>query len=503
VSIQSRKARIEIYRSAIEAAVPHGPEVVKRTFRKFATTDLFFLLTHVLRRPDVNNDWLYDRCNEVQSRPNGYLDLWARGHYKSTIITFGLTIFELLSDPELTFCIISHKSAIAKDFLSQIKTELEQNERVKYLFDDILYQNPQKEADTWSLDGGLVLKRQSNPKEPTIGTSGLIDGQAIGMHYRRIIYDDVVTPASVNTPEMIKKTTDSFKVSLNLVSKENYELRGIGTRYHYNDTYREIIKNGTLKPRIHKATVDGTVRGEPVFFTREELDKKYNDMRGYIFACQMLQDPKADGAAMFKREDMRFYKKRPALGGMNIYIVVDPADSKEKTGDNTSMWVIGLGQDQNYYVLDGIRDKLNLTESTEALFDLVRTYYPIAVGYEKYGLQRDIQHIEYVQDLENYHFNIIQVAGPVKKSGRISGLVPSFEDHRWYFPEKLIKTTVTGEVVDLVKLFIDDEFVDYPVVAHDDMLDSLARILSPELKVRWPVSGGAMDVEYVSDKAYC
>ena len=503
MSIQSRQARNEIYRSAIEAAVPYGEDVVKRTFRRFATTDLFFLLTHVLRRPDVNNDWLYDRCNEVQSRPNGYLDLWARGHYKSTLITFGLTIFELLSDPELTFCIFSHKSPAAKDFLSQIKTEFEQNERVKYLFDDILYQNPQKEADSWSLDGGLVLKRKGNPKEPTISTSGLVDGQAIGMHFNRLIYDDVVVPASVSTPEMIKKTTNAFKLSLNLVSKDDYELRGIGTRYHYNDTYRTIIEDGILKPRIHKATVDGTATGEPVFFSKEELAEKRRHMGGYIFGCQMLQDPKADGVAQFRKDDIRYYDKKPQLAEINIYIVVDPANEKKKTSDYTCMWVIGLGPDKNYYVLDGLRDRLNLTERTEALFDLVSQYFPLNVGYEKYGLQSDIQHIEYVQDQKNYHFSIVPVGGSTGKTDRILGLVPSFEEHRWYYPKKLLKATSDGKVIDLVKTFIDEEFVDFPVVGHDDMLDAKARILAPELKARWPLNNGAMDTDFVHDGAYC
>ena len=73
----------------------------------------------------------------VQESPDGHLDLWAREHYKSTIITFGQTIQDILRDPEVTVGIFSHTRPIAKGFLRQIKRELESNQTLKDLFPDI------------------------------------------------------------------------------------------------------------------------------------------------------------------------------------------------------------------------------------------------------------------------------------------------------------------------------------------------------------------------------
>ena len=55
--------------------------------RQLAQTDLFYLLVYVLGRNDVNHDWIFARCREVEAQPNEYLDLWARDHFKSSLIT--------------------------------------------------------------------------------------------------------------------------------------------------------------------------------------------------------------------------------------------------------------------------------------------------------------------------------------------------------------------------------------------------------------------------------
>src|SRR4051794_14469281 len=84
------------------------PEALRQVERELCRRDLFFLLVYVLHRKDVNRDWLYARCREVEAAPNGFLDLWAREHYKSTIITFALTIRDVLVDPEITVGIFSY-----------------------------------------------------------------------------------------------------------------------------------------------------------------------------------------------------------------------------------------------------------------------------------------------------------------------------------------------------------------------------------------------------------
>lgn len=234
--------------------------------RALCSGDLFFLLVYAMRRKDMDNDWIFARCREVQGNPDGYLDLWAREHYKSTIITVGLTILNILNNPDITVGIFSHSRPIAKAFLRQIKREFETNRVLQELFPHICPPG-RGETRTWSEDGGIVVRRGGNPKENTVEAWGLVDGQPTGKHFDLLVYDDVVTLESVSTPEQIRKTTEAWRLSLNLGARGGAR-RMIGTRYHANDTYAELLKQKSVVPRLYPATVDGTLEGEPV------LDRK-------------------------------------------------------------------------------------------------------------------------------------------------------------------------------------------------------------------------------------
>lgn len=462
------------------------PEMAAELMAEACRTNLWFLLRYGLKRADAANQWVYDRCCEVQASPNGHLDLWSREHYKSTILTFALTIQDILNNPEITIGLASHTRPIAKAFLRQIKREFESNETLKSWFPDILWQNPAKEAPKWSEDEGITVKRKSNPKEATIEAWGVVDGQPTSKHYALLVYDDIVTRESVSTPEMMTKTTDALALSYNLGAHGGHR-RFIGTRYHYNDTYKTLIDRGTVKPRIYPATKEGTVDGEPVFLTREQLAEKRRDMGPYIFGAQMLQDPTADATQGFKEDWLR--RTPTSAAGLNLYMLVDPASAKKKDSDYTAAWILGLGADQNMYVIDALRDRLSLTERADMVMAWHRRWKPMAVGYERYGMMADIEHIRDRMERDNYRFPIIELGGSMPKADRIRRLIPWFENGRVFMPQQLRKTNYENREVDLMVAFVNEEYIPFPVGGHDDMLDAMARILDEDFPADWPMEG--------------
>lgn len=349
--------------------------------RNLCRTDLFFLLVYALDRPDADNEWVFARCREVEADPNERLDLWAREHYKSTIITFALTIQDVLAShgddriqsDEVSVGIFSHTRPIAKQFLRQIKLELERNEKLKSWFPDVLFADPRAESPKWSEDEGIVVKRKSNPKESTIEAWGLVDGQPTSKHFKRAVYDDVVTRESVTTPEMIKKTTQAWELSRNLTAIGGRS-RYIGTRYHYFDTYAEMMRRG-IEARIYTATKDGSADGEPVFLPRDVLAKKRLEMQETFWA-QMLMQPRASEQAYFKRDWFKWYDKPPPRERMRMYGASDYAVTAND-GDYTVHMVVGIDPDDDIYVLDMWRSQAESHVWVDEFLNMASRHKPL------------------------------------------------------------------------------------------------------------------------------
>lgn len=423
--------------------------------------DLFFLLTVLLNRPDIHHPWIFDRCREVQASPDGHLDLWARDHRKSSIITFALTIQDILNDPEETFGIFSHTRDIAKGFLVQIMRELAGNERLKRLYPDVLWADPKREAPKWSEDDGLIVKRRGNPAVSTVEAWGLVDGQPTGKHFGTRIYDDVVTLSSVGTPEQIRKTTLAWEMSNNLGTQGGRE-RYIGTRYSVFDSYSAMIERQVVKVRIYPATDDGRLDGNPVLLTPEEWDAKKRTQRSTV-AAQMLQNPLSGEDATFDAAWLLPYEVRPRL--MNVVILVDPSLGRSKKSDRTAIAVIGLSPTGGKYLLDGYCHRMRLSERWTAVRDLHRKWSGwrarpatiaenlgiegqasevsigcsvVGVGYERYGQQSDDEYFAERMRIENYGFALTELNwtqdSTRSKDTRIARLEPDFRLGRFYLP---------------------------------------------------------------------
>lgn len=409
-----------------------------------ALNDLFYLLSGLCGRRDMLHPWLFDRCREVEAAPDGFLDLWARGHYKSTIVTYGKTMQDVLEDPDLTVGIFSYSRGTAQQFLAQIKREFELNDTLKTCFPDVLWFDPTKEAPKWSADDGIVLKRRTNPKESTIEAWGLVEGQATSKHFALLLYDDMIERRNVTNKEQIQKATEAWELSDNLGIGDKTRKRYIGTRYLLGDTYQTMIDRKAVKVRIHAATDNGRLDGNPVFLSPKTWAEKKISQRSTI-AAQMLQNPTAGKQTTFDAAWLRPYEIRPAM--MNVYIMADPSRGRTAKSDRTAIAVIGIDSGGSKYLLDGARHRMKLSERWDMLLALHRKWRAvpgvqmIQVGYERYGQQSDDEYFQEkmraLPDPED-QFAIEELAWPREgsnsKRDRVERLQPDFERGRFLLP---------------------------------------------------------------------
>lgn len=515
-------------KTLLESAGREGKlDVVERELCK---NDLYYLGYFIfgiekLFAEEVNGEtiyhpWLFNRCREVQANPDFNIDIWAREHFKSTIITYLLTVQDILNNPEIAVGIISYNATIAQNFVRQIRTGLE-TPRLKELFPDIIPNNTKKgkydykdefgKADSkgfkWS-DEKFEVIRKTKRKEPTCSGYGLVSGQPVGMHFDVIVYDDCVTPDSVRTREQNDKTTEAWKMSLNTGSGESVKFRVIGTRYDYYDTYfaimnpfykeKGVMGGSRFNLRIKPARLqDGTT----VLYSKEYINNKEATMVGFVFASQIMCNPQQSASFRFQDEWLvrepieEIFKNR---GKCNWYIFVDPANTQSKKSDYTAMVVVGTRADGKYILADAVYDKLNPSQRYEKLFEKVQKWsygnkLP-NVWYEQSGLSTDMYNITKLQKEMGFYFPIhaattrpklvlddrMSPSGMKMKTARIMSLEPLFRNFRIVIADKCPYVTADGRQIDVIAKFLEDEYSRWPFSDHDDFLDALCRIADAE-----------------------
>lgn len=461
-------ANKERYIKLIEELGKLEEEERNQVMRHLCLTDIFFLSFFVLDQQFYYNDFAFEFCKKITENP---WQLWlvARGHLKSLTITVAHNIQLILGNPNIAIAIPSYNLKTAKSFVRQIKIILESNELLKALFPDVLYQNPANESPKWSEQEGLVVKRTTTRKEPTVMGFGLVDGQATGYHFDILSFDDVVTQDSVTSSEMIAKTTERWQLADNIGMPSTLK-KYCGTRYHYFDTYAKVQE--VTPTTIIPATDNGEIDGNPVFLSREELDKKLKEQGRYIFSAQMLLKPVAKEDQTFHLEDFRYYDSLPMV---NYYIACDPANTKSKKSDYTAILVFGFSEDRKVYLVDGVHDKLNLGQRYSVLKALNERYKPLVIGYERYGLQSDIDFYRMENAKTGYFMPISEIGGSLSKEDRILRLAGLFEKQDLLFPKHLPYVRVFGnEAIDIVNN-LQVELMAFPFAEHDDLSDCLSR----------------------------
>lgn len=411
--------------------------------KQLCQVSLFYLIIKVLGWKEYIHPWSYDRIIEVEKNPNGVVDLWSRGHGKSSIITVAKSIQDLINLDNIAIIVFSHTFSKAKQHTGLIKQILETNDALKQLFPERFYSNPSVEAPTWN-ETDLVIKRTMARKEPSIKTCGFNYALPTGMHSDILVYDDVVTEQSVTTAEQIEKTRYMYNQSKPLGATAGYAERIIGTRYSFNDLFQELIDSGSYPIRLYPATDDGLITGNPVVFSQERWDKVCEPpTTTTMINNQYLLTPQTAKDRLFDIKNLQWWDVRPSM--MTVYILADPAKSQQAAACDTAMIVLGVQKNGLIFILDGACHKMTLVERWERLkgfhskWSKIPGVQKILVGYE------DIQNddIQYFESEMRKGFDAISfkiepltrsITGSNQKHARIERLEPDLRANRIWLP---------------------------------------------------------------------
>lgn len=186
--------------------------------------------------------------------------------------------------------------------------------------------------------------------------------------------------------------------------------------------------------------------------------------------------------------------------------------------------MIGVDVNRNKYLLDGFCHRMSLSKRWQILRDTWKRWSRmpdvagVFVGYERYGMQSDIEYFEERMQIEDLAFPIEELnwprEGQESKQHRIERLEPDFRMGRlrlpdvididekgditpcdprtrkrcqevieagepWRVASPIRKSDEDGKIYDVLSMFIE-EYLFFPAAPHDDFLDAMSRIYDME-----------------------
>ncbi|MFH2044489.1 MAG: hypothetical protein ABIK92_05020 [Pseudomonadota bacterium] len=444
-------------------------------------TDSLFDFAQVVLGYDLIEEAVhFDLCEFMCDRYTDYgepvknwkLVLMPRLTFKSTLCLQAFAIQQIVLNPNIRILITTENFSNSKFYLGQIKKTFESNELLKSLYGDFV-------APTgWREDYITVSQRTVNSKEPTIMCGG-VDKTITGFHYDLIIADDIVTPNNIGTIEQINKVINYYKDFNNLLDKVNPgKVIVIGTRWNFNDLYQHIIDNEYVNFNIfirQAHNPDGSLFF-PKILPQEELDRLRISLGNYLYSCNYENNPVDKEHAKFKQVWIKYYPENmqcPQLAEMNIYTTIDPAISERIEGDFSGIITVGVDSDNNKFVLETKRLKVNPFELINEMFEVYKRFKPQAMGLEMAVFQKVLKYwLMLEMQKRNVYLPIVELKSEQKsKEYRISGLQPFFEFGSVYISKSMRE--------------LEDELLTFPIMRHDDLIDPLAyqvSMWSPPIK---------------------
>ncbi|HDD53072.1 MAG TPA: hypothetical protein ENF32_03265 [Thermosulfidibacter takaii] len=358
----------------------------------------------------------------------GLLDLEPRDHGKTSRMTQALPLWLIVTQQRVFPVTIHASENAARDVLSSIKLELENNERILEDFGDL-------KGRTWS--SRKIVLANGNALA-ALGAGQSIRG--IKDKYRRpthIICDDLLKDDDVESASRREAVYRWFKRAVMNLGKDAL-IVVVNTIMHPDDLPSRLkneIKKGKLKGWVCLWLRAHTPEGQPIWPQRwslEDLRQKREDVGEDVWATEFCNDPVPEGSKKFRKDWFVFYDVAQIdPTQLVITCAVDPATGTS-TGDYTAVVAVGVPKGFRYpiYVLEAWGARCSEFELLAKLVDLYGLYpHMKMMGFEEQNFQKIYKNLCIREAWERYGVKL-PVKG-IKQTGakalRIASLSPLVE----------------------------------------------------------------------------
>ena len=326
-----------------------------------------------------------------QDAKDNQLVLLPRDHQKSAMIAYRVA-HHITKYPEATVLYVSATANLAEKQLKAVKDVL-LSDIYRFYWPEMVNEMEGK-RERWAVDEISVdhpKRKEEGIRDATIKAAG-ITANVTGLHCSIAVLDDVVVPDNAYT-QIGRDQVRAFYSQLSSIESTGSKEWAVGTRYHPGDLYKDMMemtesyydddKDEDVELEVYE-TFERVVEingeflwpkqrrtdGKTFGFDQKELARKkakYLDITQ--FYSQYYNNPNAVETQLIDRSRFNYYErdKIENFSGawyfgdklLHIYSAMDFAYTVSNNSDYTVIAVVGVDEDNNYYVLDIDRFKTN------------------------------------------------------------------------------------------------------------------------------------------------
>ena len=351
-----------------------------------------------------------------------------REHAKSTIITLGVPLHDILFERRHFILIISDTEDLAGDFCQFIQLELEENERIREDFGDLVNAGFW-EAKDFVTKNGIRVKARGR-------------GQRIrGLRWRqyrpdRVLIDDLENDKNVKNPRIVNETIEWLLTAVLGSLSENYSMMMVGTILSKRCVLKQMIdmkseddpESPRFISRIYRAITDDGTPLWPAQWSLERLLKRKAQMGSIRFNQEMQNDPK-DDEGLFREEWIRYYHPEELTNRpLRVYTYIDPSMEPGSANDYKAIITVGIDSSGIIYVLDAFIRKCSVDTMVRATYSRYEEWHPLVIGLEENALG-EFAGVPFrmVAQEKGYHLPLKGLKQKVAKEARIGRISPLVE----------------------------------------------------------------------------
>lgn len=395
-----------------------------------------------------------------------------RGHSKSTLIGFFYILHQALFNKKKNIVIVSATEDLAIRFLRDIKTELEVNKQLIWLF------GPQQ-SDKWSEKEILML---NGCRIYAKGRGGQLRGlKERGNRPDLIVCDDLEDSELVRSELRRMDLEDWFNGDvMPTLEPKIGQLVVVGTILHASSLLNRLL-NQELYPdftsKIYRAIKEDGTPLWPERFTIEFLEQTKASFisRGQLatFYMEYMNDPMPDDGATFKQSYFQFFNELPTPNTRELFIDLGGGGVK-KSADDTAMVVLAIDESGIMYVEDYISTSMGTDTDVmiNHIFKLTKQHGIRKVYIEKTQAANLLAaSLDRKMKLTAQYLNVEYVV-PTRGSGDKRGNMSDGKFQRIAQMEAPFKLGMIKIRPWMTKLI--EQLLVFPRGQHDDLIDALS-----------------------------